>query len=288
MNAAIQEHKRAVAEAEVRYARTEELVRNARIGQAQLLEERSKLQSAKAALERAQTELKLLTGGGKEQGIRSLHGADDQRAIESALRYLLSARPGKESQQATAVAVLAGLEAYRNTRAIKGPIPDRIRAALDKPVKLGGAEESVSIEKALEVFKKLAGLDVAVVQRYQIVPIQTKGEELSVGAWFQMFADNNPDSTICVREYGMLITLRKESPPDAQTLAEFWKQKPEPKKQLPAPDLKELENMLAFLKNRRTELSSKYGPGHPEMVQLNRQITALEKELKERGDQPKK
>jgi hypothetical protein len=40
-----------------------------------------------------------------------------------------------------------------------------------------------------------------------------------------MFADSNPDYSITVRDYGLLVTLRKESPPDAPSLTEFWKQK---------------------------------------------------------------
>ena len=46
--------------------------------------------------------------------------------------------------------------------------------------------------------------------------------------------------------------------------------------------------MLQFLKHKRTEMSTKYGSEHPEMVALNRQIEQLEKELKEQGDRPKK
>ena len=45
---------------------------------------------------------------------------------------------------------------------MKGPIPDRIRAALDKPVKLGAKGEKMTFDKALEVFRKEAGLDVPV------------------------------------------------------------------------------------------------------------------------------
>jgi polysaccharide biosynthesis transport protein len=52
------------------------------------------------------------------------------------------------------------------------------------------------------------------------------------------------------------------------------------------PDAKDPDTMLSYLKYRRTEMSTKYGPGHPEMVALNRQIETLEKEIKERGGPP--
>ena len=52
------------------------------------------------------------------------------------------------------------------------------------------------------------------------------------------------------------------------------------------PDRKDPDSMLAFQKYKRTEMSSKYGPGHPDMVSLNRQIEALEKEIEARGGPP--
>jgi polysaccharide biosynthesis transport protein len=52
------------------------------------------------------------------------------------------------------------------------------------------------------------------------------------------------------------------------------------------PDTKDPDTMLGFLKYKRTELSSKYGPGHQEMVALNRQIEMLEKEIADRGGPP--
>src|SRR5205823_277808 len=143
--------------------------------------------------------------------------------------------------------------------ALKGPIPERIRAALDKPVKLGAKGEKVTFEKALEVFKKEAGLDVPVrgslpaVEapdpknpnecKNQPIQIKSEGEELPVGAWFQLFEDNavlmNPRGggttryRFYVREYGLFISPTDTAPPDALALTEFWKQKP------PAKDVKE-------------------------------------------------
>ena len=41
--------------------------------------------------------------------------------------------------------------------------------------------------------------------------------------------------------------------------------------------------MLKFLEFKRTEMSTKYGPGHPDMVSLNRQIDAIKKDIADRG-----
>jgi hypothetical protein len=139
--------------------------------------------------------------------------------------------------------------------AVKGPIPDRIRAALDKPVKLGAKGEKVTFEKALEAFRKEAGLDVPVrgklprvegtdpkspIVKLQPIEIASEGEELPVGAWFQLFEDNAVAPHVVgggttryrfyVREYGLLISSTDSAPPDAPTLTDFWKQKPPPAK----------------------------------------------------------
>ena len=91
-----------------------------------------------------------------------------------------------------------------------------------------------------------------------------------------------------VREYGLLFCNKHTAPPDAPTLTEFWKQKPPAEKKEVTPDSKDPAAMLSFLKSKRTEMSNKYGPQHPDMVALQRQIEQLERELKDRGDQPKK
>ena len=87
----------------------------------------------------------------------------------------------------------------------------------------------------------------------------------------------------------MLLTIKSLAPPDAPTLTEFWKQKPpDKKKDFFGPDSKDPEAMLKFLEFKWTEMSTKYGPNHPDMVALTRQIEQLKKELKDRGDEPKK
>jgi hypothetical protein len=44
-----------------------------------------------------------------------------------------------------------------------------------------------------------------------------------------MFADANPELRFVVREYGLLVTRKESAPPDAISVFEFWKQKPEKK-----------------------------------------------------------
>lgn len=181
---------------------------------------RDKYETAKAALATAETELKLLTGEGVAQS--GLKPTADKWANSHLIESLESTALNIEIIQALAV--------QRRT-AVKGPIPDRLRATLDKPVKLGEKGKDVSLEQALDIFKKEAGFDVPVRATVQIIGVISQGEELPVGAWLQLISDVS-GGIFYVREYGLLCTDKKSAPPDAPTLTEFWKQKP-PKEEKP-------------------------------------------------------
>lgn len=218
-------------------------------------QERIKLEAAKSKLAQLETELKLITGG----GAKAAAGWDDLDAVHRGATWKVSCMACHAvpvGKGATDPAVQAGLDwlagqelgaerdAERRTLAallalagrepVKGPMADRIRAALDKPVKLGAKGARVEFDDALEVFKKDAGLDVPVRNGFRTSPVTSLGEELPVGAWFQMFADANPDLRFVVREYGLLVTRKESTPPDAISVFDFWRQKPaakeEPKK----------------------------------------------------------
>ena len=92
LNAAIQEQKNAVTMAEDRLAWSARMVEKGLMEQRQLVEDRARLESAKAALARSQTELKLLTGGGREQGLEMVPGTAHDRAVASGLQWLLKAQ----------------------------------------------------------------------------------------------------------------------------------------------------------------------------------------------------
>lgn len=204
----------------------------------------NKLEAVKGRLATAEAELRLLTAG---------HDSEAAKSVELGLRWL-AAQQAIEGQRALI------LEAHlRAATAVKGPVPDRLRAALDKPVKLGPKGTVVTFAKAMEAFKE-AGLDVPV--RGTLVGVRprldakgemvlqpngepilvaaqitSEGETLPIGAWLQLFQDEC-GGTFYVREYGLLVVDRKSAPPDAPTLTEFWKQKPPAAKPEPAPEPK--------------------------------------------------
>jgi hypothetical protein len=295
LQATIQEHKSALAAAEERLGWSARMVEKGQVPQRQMLDERAKVESAKAALQRAETELKLLTGSGKEMGMEGAPGPTDV-AVQHGLLWLsrkaLLDPPPEGGDYSKAAMALAALYAG-GVKSPVGAIPDRIRAALDKQVRIGPKGETVTFEQALELFKKEAGLDVAV--RYGgragvLAAIKSEGEELPIGAWFQLYQDQDNNGTILyVRDYGLLCTTKDTAPSDAPTLTEFWKQKPpEKRSEFLGPDSKDPSAMLSYLKSKRTEMSTKYGPNHPDMIAVTRQIEQLEKELKDRGEQQKK
>jgi hypothetical protein len=214
--------------------------------------------------------------------------------------YMLARDAFVDPPNGTTLATLAGLLSG-TTKTPVGAVPDRIRAALDKSVKLGAKGEEVSFEKATEVLMKQAGLDVHIrygpgtVKFRTNMTIMSEGEELPLGAWLQLIEDHavvqfQPGKgregilvtrhRFYLRDYGLLFAAVDSAPPDAPTLTEFWKQKPL--------EAKDPETMLKFLEFKRTELSTKYGPNHPDLIALNRQIEILQKEQQDRRNQPKK
>lgn len=278
LRATIEEQKQAVAVAQEVFALTE---RASKAGQVPILEvnqARAKLESARSALARSELELKHITGGGVAGAAGDPHhflgvmnhflGGRDvgnctachavpgagaaappgDPAVAHGLEWLgMRMRDGQaeravEAQQLYLQALRAGM-ALDQSPSVRGAVPDRIRAALDKMVKLGAKGEVVPIEKALDVFKAQAGLDVPV--RVSIINpnlggsstlidlglrVQSEGEELPVGAWFQLYQDTSGGATFYVREYGILLADKKSAPPDALTLTQFWDLKPPAKR----------------------------------------------------------
>jgi hypothetical protein len=193
---------------------------------ADLIDAQNNLATAKAALSLAEAEWKLLTAPAAAADIVPdkthvtalawLAGQQTDAANDAILRYMYAADIARH-------------------QAVKGPVPDRIRTALDKPVKLAPKGQRVTLSQALEVFKKDAGMDVPVREQAGSNPIMSEGEELPVGAWFQLFADENREVRFLVREYGLLVALKSTAPPEAVNVVEFWKQKPPAKDTKPEP-----------------------------------------------------
>ncbi len=208
--------------AEDRLAWVTAMVQKAAIQQSELLAARDRLDAAKGALALAETEWKLLTGSAFGGPVADLI---EPNATAMGLAWL--AAHGQSDQTAARLArYLAAMEAAQKLAAVKGPVPDRIRAALDKPVKLAEKGHSIQFHEVVEAFKK-AGFDVPIRQNQKagFALLMSQGEELPIGAWLQLFLDSTPGTVMVVREYGILVVDKANAPPDAPSVIDFWKQK---------------------------------------------------------------
>ena len=212
LDSAVREQKKLVATSEQMFTIASEVMKKGQGSFSDLLLAREKLELTQAKLAQLETELKSMTGTRLAVGgWHELNKAQDKAKAHDA------------AAEAFMMRLVLDLHAQK---APAGPISDRIRAALDKPVRLGTKDAKVTLEQALEIFKKEAGLDVPVRVDAKITPIVSLGEELPVGAWLQLFADGTPETRILVREYGLLVTHKNLNPPDAISVFDFWKQKP--------------------------------------------------------------
>jgi hypothetical protein len=243
-----------VRSAEIRVANVVKLMQSKVVSPQEVDLERDRLAVTAAGLAVVETELKLLTGGTDPGTTGAAADPNHNRSVEFGLKWLAEHQGFQADASASLMAYMLANELKRG-RGAAGPIPDRVRAVLDKPLKLGARGETVTFEKALEAFRKV-GLDVPVRGslplvdapdpknpnefKAQPVAIVSEGEELPVGAWFQLFEDNAVAAgrnggrparyRFYVREYGLLVSATDAAPPDAPPLVDFWKQKPPPAK----------------------------------------------------------
>jgi hypothetical protein len=252
LKAAIDDQKRVVASAQDVFQIAQAKYQSAAMPFVDFVSARDRLDAAKAQLARLETEMKLLTGGSHRAGAGNGWDAIDrihtgwvasQGDLLGMQRGDAATAPdsGSLTHYPAAARALVYLKARQERPSPVGAIPDRIRAALDKSVKLGAKDEKVTLQKALEVFKKEAGLDVPARVDVKIQPIVSLGEELPVGAWLQLYADGNGDARFVVREYGLLVTLKDLAPPDALSVSDFWKKPPAPKAQDQTPGPKKAD-----------------------------------------------
>ncbi len=249
LKSTIEEQKRTVAANQTRVFEAERLLRNGSAPQSLLLDAREKLESAQAALALSETELKLITGGGPGSRVLQAPPDDVHRLAKAswqgcAVCHLVGPTPHsglnvprRLADQAPALSpptvwteelLLHAAMMNQRHSPPAGPVSDRIRVALDKKVRLGPKGEVVPFDKALEVFKTEAGLDIPVRPMPRPMPvIESQGETLTIGAWFQLYQDTGRKGeplVFYVREYGLLVANRQTAPPDAQTITQLWKQ----------------------------------------------------------------
>jgi hypothetical protein len=240
LNTTIEDLKGQVDVHAKKVAMDEKAAASGQVAMADLLADRLQLEHAKSALAKAELEMKFITGASGLPGaaantnqsfpLYSLQPFNNSGLTTSYNAWVLPQLHSQVNPQlwdsTTGTPLYFNpIDSATNQSAApaKGSIPERIRSALDKPVKLAPKGEQVGFLKAIEVFKKDAGLDVPVRYAFKMESIVSEGEELPVGAWFQLFTDTTPGARIVIRDYGLLVTAEKEVPPSAIPLSEFWK-----------------------------------------------------------------
>jgi hypothetical protein len=132
--------------------------------------------------------------------------------------------------QKAAVGALGLWDITRIHSTVEGPMSDKLRAALDKPIAL--KLEKAKLEDVLAYFQKVHP-EIVILNKDpngKLAADASIASELPFGAALQWLEDSMHDEhnllteyRIVVREYGLLIVRRDQLPPDAVLLQYFWK-----------------------------------------------------------------
>jgi hypothetical protein len=190
---------------------------------------KSAVKSAQADYDRART----LQGrgaisreefGSAEQAM--LKAKANLAAAESELAYLLGKPAGGGAGEKRAAGLserrqelIRHLDRLIEARSVKGPVADKLRKALDKPVSVKFSETSVA-DALKELGKGIAGVHVQMTV-YPANKVTANFTDVPLGAVLQFLEDAAPDMRIAVRAYGLLVA--REVPTGAVPLDDFWK-----------------------------------------------------------------
>jgi hypothetical protein len=107
-----------------------------------------------------------------------------------------------------------------------GSIADKIRIALDKPIKVEW-KQPMPLTQVIEFLRAKAETDVPfrilVDTASKEERIDLMNGELPLGAWLQAVEDSIPQLIIVVRDYGLVVTTRGRLPQDAEPVRDFWR-----------------------------------------------------------------
>jgi hypothetical protein len=107
-----------------------------------------------------------------------------------------------------------------------GSIADKIRTALDKPIKVEW-KQPMPLTEVIEFLRSKAETDVPIRILVDTASKQERIDlmngELPLGAWLQAVEDSIPQLMIVVRDYGLVVTTRGRLPQDAEPVRDFWR-----------------------------------------------------------------
>jgi hypothetical protein len=132
--------------------------------------------------------------------------------------------PGQGTR--TVINMPADFTSSVTVKSAPGSIADKIRTALDKPIKVEW-KQPMPLTQVIEFLRSKAETDVPfrilVDTASKEERIDLMNGELPLGAWLQAVEDSIPQLIIVVRDYGVVVTTRGRLPQDAESLRDFWR-----------------------------------------------------------------
>lgn len=229
--AAVEAQQAAVVHAEVNLRRMQKLAQAANVPTDEVQRAEVQLAAARALLAQAEASLNALTGTlppgigamtGEGAGVAAVTGPAVQPAPAGGVM------PGMPAGALGFGGGGLGMGGEAPLQEPRGPIADKLRAALDRPVKLAPAKEKPLVE-VLQPFRA-AAKDVPFLihlgeKAQEPISLSLEGE-VPLGAAFQALEDVAPALRCYVREYGIIVT-EDGAPPisDGMPIVTFWRLK---------------------------------------------------------------
>jgi hypothetical protein len=219
--------KAAVEKAKVNLARMEALVKKAAISMEELHVAQQEFISAKAKLAEIEAQLPFLLGkqplaANIFNTVKAVAFSPDGRTLvtqnSDGLVRLWDPDTGKEIRGDKNVKV------WDITKPVQGTRAEKIRKALDTPVKLNYAAEfgSTILEDLQKKAKGIFFQNSSQELKAKVLTLKMS-EEIPLGVALQLIEDAVPGVRFVVREYGILATDQSQTPPGAMSAYDFWK-----------------------------------------------------------------
>jgi hypothetical protein len=191
-----------------------------------IVDEREKaLAAAKAQLATAEADLSFLVGKAPAEQL----AVQVFRWEESLLQQRNAELSRREALLHYTAALRLAQAQWNWSKPAPGPVADKLRKALDRPITLTAEEEPLS--RILKIIR-----DANPELHIQVQPgtplesrVTVKLENIPLGAALQWLEDVLPAYQVVVRDYGLLLAKRESLPPRALLLNDFWKGGDKPK-----------------------------------------------------------
>jgi hypothetical protein len=211
----------AVAEAELTRLRA---MRNA-VSVADIQKVENDFERAKAAVARAEADLALVLGKPPATTWKLAELGSAAFAPDGAKLWVAQADGSVRVWDTVSGRALSPLShGWIEAEPKPGSVTERIRAALDKPIKID-AVKNVPLREVVELLQQKSGVDFPIRfapgQRAAEAPVELMKAELPLSAWLLVVEDSVPQLRFAVREYGLLITSVDRMPEDAIRIRDF-------------------------------------------------------------------